>query len=235
VLWGQTPKTPIERRDLSKFIGLKENQYFEAKSGKRYNFDNPEDRYKFAKDVSSFANSEGGYLIIGLNSEPLETEATDIIKSQDLIPNEHINTEKMKGVLREYIHPRIDGLKVKWIESIENKSKGIVYIFIPQQKEDKKYFLIKNIYEDGKKIRNFVFGISTRKDSSNEPLGEKELYRLIIHGKNPISERLTVIEQKLDISLRKLDVLLKHKEIIKEPSPSDLLDDRIKKIRDLED
>ncbi|MFZ2961291.1 MAG: RNA-binding domain-containing protein [Candidatus Ozemobacteraceae bacterium] len=78
-------KTAQEDGDFAKFIGLKENLWFEAKGSAAYDFTKLHDILEFAKDVSAFANAEGGILIIGLRTEKQTDEQVDVVTTLDLL------------------------------------------------------------------------------------------------------------------------------------------------------
>lgn len=65
----KTLKEIQQTRDLEKFIGWKEDQFFEAKESRGYNLDEQKDRVELTKDVSAFANSQGGILVVGIVTE----------------------------------------------------------------------------------------------------------------------------------------------------------------------
>ncbi len=197
-------KEILESRQLSDFVGFKEDIYFEAKGKIAYDLDSAKGRYELAKDVSALANAEGGYLIIGLETVPLFKENTDRVKALDLLLEREFDSQKYKGILNENIYPKIPHLEVKWIENNENKAApqlGIGYVYVPSQHQDKKYFLIKNVIDEDEPIRKIIFGIAERKGSSNHPLTIKKLHNTIKHGMGTTAQKLTRIEEKVDLLL----------------------------------
>lgn len=78
------------------------------------------------KDISSFANSFGGHLIIGIkedNGIPIEITAL-----QDINPDEEI--QRFENLIRDGIEPRLTGVKIK---AIPIKSGGhVIIIRIPR-------------------------------------------------------------------------------------------------------
>lgn len=188
----------INSQDLINLVGLKESLWLEAKNGRAYDLNSAIGRYELAKDVSSFANASGGALIIGLNTEPLIEENTDEIKQLDLMPESDFSSSQYAGVINEYLHPKIQNLVLGWIAN-KNDTRGVGYIFVPLQDENKKYFLIKNVIEKDNKVREIVFGIAQRIGTSNTPLTIDQLHRQVQRGKSPMAERLTRIEDKIDI------------------------------------
>lgn len=220
----------IQSGTFNNFIGLKEDLYFEAKGKNPYDLDSPNGRYELAKDVSAFANANGGYIIIGLVTESLETERTDKVVETDLFKKEKFMKDRFVGIIKEYIYPEniTKELQCKWKEEKEKQGYGIGYIFIPKQSQNKKYFLIKNIREGNKKIKEIVFGICKRVGSENKPFTIKELHKNIQNGINPIQEKLNWIEKKIDI-------LIERGAPSSELTPLDKLDERISEILKSED
>jgi len=189
----------ISDKDLSKFIGTKENFYFEAKNRNPYDLSNPNGRYELVKDVTAFANSQGGFLIIGLNTEQLIEENTDCISTLDLSDYKDFNINSYEGVIKDFVYPSIKNLKIGFVIDKQSTEKGVGYIFVPPQNEFNKYFLIKNLIEDGEKLKNIVFGIIKRNGADNIPLNIAEIYNYLQNGKNSIATRLTSIEEKIDL------------------------------------
>jgi len=220
-------KEILESSRLSDFIGLKEDIHFEAKGKSGYDLDSPNGRYELAKDVSSLANAEGGYLIIGLETAPLTEENTDKVKELDLLPEKKFDRQRYEAILREYIHPRISDLKVKWIQDINSPKKGIGYVHVPPQHQDNKYFLIKREFDENESIRQIVFGIAERKGSSNQPLTIKELHKTVKNGKSEMAQRLTRIEEKIDLLLYKFTQFYKSPQSPPEESPVEKMAQRI--------
>jgi predicted HTH transcriptional regulator len=214
----------IKNRDFSKFIGMKENEYFDAKRKESYKKKDPNERYELAKDVVSFANANGGFIIIGLKTDRVSSEKTEVVINLDLLEKTEFDQSYIKGVIKEHIHPEIENHDVKWVEESNKTKKGIGYIYIPPQRQDNKLFLTKNILEDGVKLKEIVFGISIRNESSSEPLTIQQLHSKIKHGMSSNSERLTRIENKIDMIRNSISV------VDTEKNQNKLLDNRIKDI-----
>ena len=77
---------------LEEFIGMAESDEFESRkvTGIRTILNSKEDIYELAKDVSSLANENGGFLIIGLRTAQLETDKIDRVSTLDLFPERRI-------------------------------------------------------------------------------------------------------------------------------------------------
>lgn len=188
----------IKEKDFSKFIGLKESLWFEAKGQDPYDLDSAIGRYELAKDISAFANAEGGHIVIGLLTKPLENEMTEEISGLELITEKEFNIKKYEGLVKDYIYPQIDGITITWQESANKNDRGVGHIFIPPQKETKQYFLItRGIIVEGDKLKDNVVGVSRRRGSLNMPISGKEIYGIMQKGKSDIAQRLSGIEDAL--------------------------------------
>lgn len=188
----------LERREFSKLIGLEEDLFFEAKRKNPYDLDSPNGRYELAKDVSSFANSEGGIIVLGLITEIVSDKMTEAVKEINFFSQSEFETSKYEGIINEYIFPNISGIQLNWINDLQNPQMGISYIRIPKQNSNQKYFLIKNVIEKDDKIKEIVFGIARRNDSSSQPFTIGQLHNNIQIGVSPNSEKLARIENKID-------------------------------------
>lgn len=196
-----------ETHDLSLLVGLEESESFDAKSAHGYDLNNAVSRFELAKDVSSLANADGGYVVIGLSTEPLPTKKTEVISSLDLLKADGIEQtlSQYQGVLREVVYPAIKDLGVEWINDSAKDAHGVIVITVPKQDEDKKHFLISGILDGGKKIQGIVFGIARREGSSSNPFTVQQVHKAVLRGKHSGAERLTRIEEKVDLLLSWLE------------------------------
>ena len=183
---------------FSELIGRHEDLWFEAKQNHELNLsENPRHRFELAKDVSAFANGEGGFLLFGLTTEPVAEAQTDRVTGLDLLVPTDFDTAQFAGVVAEYVHPKIRGLQVARIESTETEGRYLGCITIPPQSRYDQPFLMKAVFEEEIEIQQIVFGIARRVGSSNKPTTIEELYRAVLQGKASVPERLTRIENIL--------------------------------------
>ena len=188
----------LEHRRFSILVGRKEDLWFEAKERHEFNLaGNANHRFEVAKDVSAMANADGGFLLIGLKTEPVLEEKTDQVSELNLITADQFDADQFFGVIKDCIHPPIRGLDVKWIESAETAAQGLGCVIIPPQSEDDRPFLMKHVFDGDAKLRHIVFGIARRIGSSNRPLTIEELHHDVQQGKASVPDRLTRIEREL--------------------------------------
>ena len=100
----------------------------------------PKKRDEIAKDVSAFANSDGGLLVYGIE----EDKATHLPVRVDAGVDPKWNREWLEQIITSNINPRIDGIKIRQIAVAGGNS--VICIQIPKsfrgphQASDNKYY-----------------------------------------------------------------------------------------------
>jgi hypothetical protein len=185
--------------DLAALQGLKEDQWFDAKQPPGYDLATPEARFELAKDVSSFANAEGGHIIIGLTTAVVPEEQTEEVNGLALLPENAFNVGAIQGVLNEYLYPKVQGLTLTWVEHTASPGQGVGVILIPPMPHDRRFVLMKKVDATSSQI---VFGIAVRQGSNSIPYKVEQLHAMCQDGRSGVAERLARIEAKLNSHLR---------------------------------
>ena len=187
---GTAKLTPLELKQLidnghfEELKGQIENEFVDAKEG-MYKLNNDKNKLELAKDVSSFANGEGGIIIIGAKTEQKSEINIEYINEITPFQDNLINIKTYLDNVNGWIYPPIEDVKIEWKPSSNNNQEGIVYIFIPPQKDIHKPFLFrKHIDEVGEKTVHIVFNYAERKISNNIPTSIEDLHRKINLGKD---------------------------------------------------
>ncbi len=191
-------KTILDNRAYNELIGLDEDTWLEAKGRNPYDFTTPAGRFELAKDVSAFANAEGGILIVGLATIRLPAAKTEQITGHDLCTQQEFSVEQYQGLIKELVYPAIRDLRIHWLPVNPEATHGLGIIEVPAQSPNHKYFLTAKIIESGTQIKQIVFGVARRIESSNDPLSISELHKNMQSGKNPVPQTLARVEEKLD-------------------------------------
>jgi hypothetical protein len=124
------------------------------------------------------------------------------VNGLDLLAEAAFNIGAIQGVLNEYLHPRLLGLNVAWIEDLVAVGQGVGVIRIPPMDYDKRFVLMKRILNGDTALPQIVFGIAVRRGSNSIPLTVEQLHRICQEGRSSVPERLTRIEAKLDSYMR---------------------------------
>src|SRR6267154_1905650 len=183
-------KTILDTRQFAALIGLNEDTWLEAKRKSPYDFATSTGRYELAKDITAFANAEGGILLIGLATVPAADAQTERITAHDLCPQAEFDVAQYLGIIKEHVYPVIKDVKIYWLPVNVEATHGLGVIEVPPQSPNQKYFLIAKVVDSGAELRQIVFGIAKRKDSSNDPFTIAELYKYTQSGKHPVPQTL---------------------------------------------
>jgi hypothetical protein len=185
----------IDATAFEALIGHYENQWFDCKS-QPYSLTEPRGKRELAKDVSSFANTQGGFIFIGLKTISDQKHLGDRVDSIRPIEAHRIDREQLLSICHDWIFPIIDGLDVLWIALDGEEQKGIAVIVIPEQSTGTKPFLIKNVLDGDKQIE-IMFGYAERRGESSLSLDLIKIQSLMTHGLNfqqSIERRFDVLE-----------------------------------------
>jgi hypothetical protein len=163
----------------SRLIGLPESEHLECKV-QPYDLSQDFNKRELAKDVSAFANTDGGLIIIGAKTKKSQENLGDEIEALRPMEQRLLDTERYHNVIQEWIYPSVENVKIQFCEQ-ENSQKGIFIIEIPKQREELKPFLIKRLV-DQPKSAEIIFGFVQRQRSNNKPLSITELQNALRKG-----------------------------------------------------
>ena len=199
--------------DFGFLVGLVEDEHFDAKNGK-YDLSSEAAKQELAKDISSFANRSGGLIIIGLQTSNDALFYGRRVASISTVPFSMINPPDYHNVIKDWIYPRPKEIEIDWVVSKEEPTKGLAYIFVPNQPENLRPFLIKKDIDPAtnRKRKEILFGYVERISHSSDPVGIESLHTMFRLGrenrwKEDVGVRLAAIEAKIseppEVSKRK--------------------------------
>lgn len=185
-------KSIIKDCDFNKLKGESESEFLDCKR-EVYDLKNNLSKYELAKDVSAFANAEGGYILIGIEAKKSEKSFYDEVIAIYPFKERVCNPKQYIDIISDWIYPKLRGFDARWYPTKENPSRCIFVIEIPNQPEINKPFLIKRTIQDTGKKCEVLFGYSERKQESNDPKTVFELHQILRDGLN-LDARLQSIE-----------------------------------------
>lgn len=144
-------------------------------------------KIEIAKDVSSFANSAGGFIVYGINEED------HVADSLSFIDGNIITKEWLEQIIQTRIQRKIDGLKIYPIR-FEDKIEQTVYVikipeseFSPHMTSDKRFYKrynfesvqmeeyeIRNLYNRTKRTHLQIQNITSHKRPEFDDWGQRE-------------------------------------------------------------
>ena len=116
----------INEGNFDYLVGKIENNFFDCKK-EIYDLKNNLVKRELAKDISSFANLNGGYILIGPQTKKSEYHFGDEIEKIKLVKQNLVNIDRYFDIAKEWIYPEIERLKIKWKPSKNDKNKGFLY------------------------------------------------------------------------------------------------------------
>ncbi|TGK59194.1 ATP-binding protein [Leptospira wolffii] len=120
----------INKEVLDSYLkeGKEESLYLDFKRLKSLNFNSEDDKNNLAKALSGYANSSGGIIIWGIDTEKID--GIDRAKEYALIENVDLALARIEQLTGELVSPKIVGVLNRSIK-IED-SKGVIATFIPE-------------------------------------------------------------------------------------------------------
>jgi hypothetical protein len=171
----------LQSGDFSQFIGEPESGILDAKE-QPYNLRGDGGKYDLAKDVSSFANADGGFIIIGLKTEPGKTLKSEVINEIRSLSSDLIDLTQYDDILASWLYP-VPKCTTHWHPSRNDPDKGLFAIEVPAQSEaDKPFPIARQLREDGKRTE-VAFGFAERRQESSQPASVQEMYQYFRDGK----------------------------------------------------
>ena len=153
-------------------IGLSEGVHLECKYQPYRLSDLPEKR-ELAKDVSAFANADGGFILVGFETRKSDTQSWDIIERIKPFPEMLFQIDQYRSVIRSWIFPEIKGLNINWL-TLENQ-KGVGIIRIPPGCITDGPFVILKEVESHSRTREVLAGFARRQGDASVPTRPTEI------------------------------------------------------------
>jgi len=162
-------------------------------------------KIELVKDITSFANADGGFILIGIQTQQSQTHFSDEIVSFSPFKANIFNPGQYYDILNEWVYPKLTGVIIEWKAESRDGDRGFGVINVPPQPSTKKPFLIsKSVLASGKRT-HILFGYVERRRDISEPATLTELHAYFRDGMQyqvNISNRLAAIEARLPVKER---------------------------------
>ncbi len=196
----------LEAGDFAALVGVIEDHRLECK-GEPYALHHTDKdklsyyKQELAKDVSSFANTpDGGLILIGIRTERIDTHIGDEIVDVRPIHKALIDPKQYQDILSEWIYPPVLGVEVKWFHSRDDPEKGLAVLEIPKQAPTRQPFILtRTMTDEGTRVE-VVFGYVERRRAHSQPRTVHELQAMLRDGlsyQDRITERFGDLESLL--------------------------------------
>lgn len=174
-------KAILDRGNFDELITAVEDDQIECKSAP-YQLNEAHQKQELAKDVSGFANANGGVILIGVRTERSPMHFGDEIKEIRPFPRRLVDPNQYQAIIRSWIYPAPQQVDIRWFPSVVDREKGIMAIIIPDQIMTRRPFLIKRTVDDRGKCVEVVFGYVERQRANVNALKVEEIHALIKDG-----------------------------------------------------
>jgi hypothetical protein len=166
------------------FIGMIENQYLDSKE-QPYIFKSEETKHEFAKDIVSFLNSDGGFILIGGKCERAKNEPIEQIVELAWFPSHLMNQQQYYDLIKEWIYPVPEGIEFRRFCGCGGASdKILAVIAVPKQADGKHPFLIcKTVIDADCKADTFIVGYSQRLRDTTYRIDRTDIHKWFQAGK----------------------------------------------------
>jgi hypothetical protein len=135
---------------------------------------------ELAKDVAAFANGVGGLIVIGARTE--EIRYGERLSEINAIPLSRIDLQQVRDVLDEWVYPIVEGLEVGVVAKESDAEKGIAYIYVPMQAQERRPFLVAGTEVAGRVSSVFV-SVPRRRDDDTIYSDVASLHGLLLAGR----------------------------------------------------
>jgi len=175
-------QTILESNDYTRLVGLLESGTAEFKS-EPYRLSEPRQKFELAKDVSAFANAEGGSILMGVKTRRHPTHPTDQVEDIRPFQLSLFDTATALNVLADRIYPSPKGVSIVPYWSSEDPEKGLVIIRIPNQDDSSRPFVVRKFVDsDTNKEDGAVLALYERRGAHVPPMSVGEAQMLMRDG-----------------------------------------------------
>jgi hypothetical protein len=170
----------LHNGNFEDLIGTIENEVIDFK-GNLYQLNSTKEKLELAKDVSAFANANGGIILMGVGTSITQEHPRETIDKIRPFGRNMINTQQYEDIIADWIYPK-PSCEVNWAPSSHEQNKGIAYISIPESTTHKKPFLVNKILDENDKVLGNIVGFFQRKGDKVDHMSAEELHHMLKDG-----------------------------------------------------
>lgn len=208
-------KDLIAAGDPNAFVGLQETAFFEVRD---HRYDTAaQDRVKlekakqtFATDVSTVANSGGGYIVVGLATETPAGTRIEYVKSVSGVKRDLIDLDALRNILREHTVPRLTLQALKH-GFIGEGNKSVFWIEVPDAKTTGQYPVLTRKarwgVDDDDFLKGEMFGLYHRDGAENLIESAEQVQQILAAASQKDTDQQAITLARFQEITEKLDRL----------------------------
>lgn len=185
-------------REPSRLIGQAETVWLDFKLSP-YQLDDERQKFELAKDVSAMANSQGGVILIGVETRRDETSQDDVAIALRPVADRLVDGQQIKNVIYEWVFPRLD-VDVN-SHAVSSGNGGLWSIYVERGRErDQPFMVSKSYVDESGRPRPDLFAVFERNGSHNRAYQPAQIHGWINRGfraslEEPEAEVIPPIEE----------------------------------------
>lgn len=147
-----------------------------------YPLDSPKGKWELVKDVTAFANKEGGYILIGIETERHVNAVVETALRLRPVSKASVNPDQYRSVIDSWVYPQIRNVQLRWFPPAPAEAMGIFVIEISGQDDQDKYFVLRKMVDDSG-AESGAIGIPIRDGDRVAWLPAERVHHLIQAGR----------------------------------------------------
>ena len=152
-------------------------------------------KIELAKDVSALANTEGGYILIGVSTTKDQSRQLDEVTGFSCFERSLFDMDQYRKIIASFVYPSVPNLQFNWHTSNREPAKGIASILVPPECREGYPYLVTRTEIDSH-ISGKIFGLFERVGDDALPTAVDEIRGRLRDGRRnrELSSRLEAIE-----------------------------------------
>lgn len=169
----------LGRGDADAVLGTPESEWLDFK-GEPYRLAEDDEKLELAKDVTALANSGGGVIVIGYETQREESTSRDKAKRVSRVRRDLIDFDQYRKVVEGWTYPPIRRLDLRWW--LEDEDSGVLTIEVAAAPEGDLPVLVTRAREEGLR-RQVLLGLFQRLGDRVSRLTAGEIHAQIQLGR----------------------------------------------------
>lgn len=133
--------------DFERLLGTPESEWLDFKQAPYLPLHSK--KAELAKDVAQFANTSGGVLVIGYETERREGSLVEVAKAIRPVRTNLVEVAQYRDIIQSWAIPLVRAIRFQWFYPGADAVEGVLVIEISPQDESHKYFIVKRLADAG--------------------------------------------------------------------------------------